>query len=284
MGRPIAAVTGASRGIGRATVWELAQSGYRVFALARSESELRQLEEEARDRGFDVRAIVMDIESDTSRDAAVSAIFADTHGHGVDVLVNNAGYGQLGPLEEVPIRKFRRQMEVNVVGLLAFSQPFIAPMRTRGAGRIVNISSAAGRTATPFMGPYNASKFALEGLSDALRLELYPFGVHVILIAPGPIRTSFGEASRQASEVTPSSSYSSFMSTWQATHAKSNVFSRSPETVARVVVRAVRARRPRPRYTITLTAKVGAVTRRLVPDRVTDWALRRAAGLHRTEQ
>jgi short-subunit dehydrogenase len=277
--RPIAVVTGASRGIGRAIVFELARHGYRVFALARTQPELEQLEDAARAERLDVHAIPFDVTKDVARDQAVDAIFAATEGYGVDVVVNNAGYGQFGPLEEMPIAKFRMQLEVNLIGVLAFTQPFLAPMRSRRRGCVVNLSSAAGRTATPFMGSYNASKFGLEGMSDALRLELHPFNIHVILIAPGPIRTQFGKVAADIAEGHAESPYSSYLERWQSTRRKSDVMSRSPETVARIVRRAVQARRPRPRYTITATAKLGAVARRLVPDTVVDWVLRRSMGL-----
>lgn len=275
----IAAITGASRGIGRAVAWELAGRGYRVFALARTRSELATLEEAGRTAGLSIHALPLDIADERSRQDAAAAIFGATGGYGVDVLVNNAGYGQFGPLEEIPIEKFRRQLEVNLVGLLAFTQPFLSAMRVRRRGRIVNISSAAGRTATPFMGPYNASKFGLEGMSDALRLELHPFNIHVILVAPGPIRTNFGEVAERISELDTGSAYEPFMRRWERTRRQSNRFGRSAETVAHVVCRAVSSNRPRPRYTITVTAKLGAVARRLVPDTVVDWALRRAMGL-----
>lgn len=277
--QPIAAVTGASRGIGRAIVLELARAGFRVFALARTEAELSQLEDAARQERLIVRAIPFDVVDEVARNDAIAAIFAETGGYGVDVLVNNAGYGQFGPLEEIPVAKFRMQLEVNLVGVLAFTQPFLSPMRSRRRGWVVNISSAAGRTATPFMGSYNASKFGLEGMSDALRLELHPFNIHVILIAPGPIRTHFGQMAAAVAEGHARSPYWSYMQRWQTTRRKSDLMSRSPETVARVVRRAVLARRPRPRYTITATAKLGAIARRLVPDTITDWVLRRTMGL-----
>jgi NAD(P)-dependent dehydrogenase (short-subunit alcohol dehydrogenase family) len=277
--RRIVAVTGGSRGIGRAVVWDLARHGFRVIALARAQDELRQLEEAARVEGLAVQGVPLDIADHVSRQDAAAAIFEATDGYGLDVLVNNAGYGQFGPLEDIPIEKFRRQMEVNLIGLLAFTQPFLPGMRARRRGWIVNVSSAAGRTATPFMGPYNASKFGLEGMSDALRLELHPFRIHVVLVAPGPIRTQFGHAAEQVAEQQSGSPYAPYMQRWQHTRRKSDLVSRSPEAVARAVRRAVQSDHPRPRYTITASAKLGAVARRLVPDTIVDWVLRRAMGL-----
>ena len=275
---PVAAVTGASRGIGRATALELAGKGYRVFALARSEGDLEQLSVEAARSSLEITPVVMDIADEGSRRRAVAAILEATNGYGVDVLVNNAGYGQIGPMEEVPIEKFRRQFEVNVCGLLALTQPFLPAMRERRRGWIVNVSSIAGRIVTPFMGPYAASKFALEAISDALRLELSPFGVRVIVIEPGPIRTGFGEASRAASEE-PSSAYAPYIRRYRRARRGTNLFERSPDAVARLIGRAVDSQHPRPRYTVTGPAKLGMVARRLVPDIVMDWAYRKVMGL-----
>lgn len=277
--RRIAAVTGASRGIGRATALELARRGYRVFALARSTADLERLAGEAATAGWRIEPVALDIADDASRRSAVEVILQATDGYGLDVLINNAGYGQLGPLEEVSVEKLRRQFEVNVVGLVAFTQPWLPLMRSRGFGRIVNVSSIAGRMATPFVGAYNASKFALEGLSDALRLELYPFGIRVILVAPGPIESSFGEVATEMTEGHAGSPYARFTRRWRGARKGNSLFERSAETVARVIARAVELNHPRPRYTITLPARAGAVARRLVPDTVVDVAYRLALGL-----
>lgn len=271
---PIVAVTGASRGIGRATALLFAQHGYRVFALARSESDLHALAAE-RDG---ITPIVMDIADEPSRQAAVAAIMRDTEGHGVDVLINNAGYGQIGPLEEVTPEALRRQLEVNVVSLLAFTQPFLPAMRERRRGTIVNLSSAAGRIATPFMGAYNASKFALEAMSDALRWELAPFGLRVILIEPGPITTDFGRVVDQFAAATPDSPYAHWFGRYVGTHGSVGIFSRSPEAVARLILRAISSRHPRPRYTITLPARLAGVAR-LLPTAVVDWGMENILGL-----
>lgn len=274
--RLLAAVTGASRGIGRATAISLSRQGYRVFALARSAADLENLAREAAGEGHDIVPVVLDVASEGSRDQAVTVIMEATAGYGLDVVVNNAGYGQFGPLEEVSAEKLRRQLEVNVVSVLAFTQPFLPGMRQRRQGSIVNVSSAAGRIATPFMGAYSASKFALEALSDSLRLELAPFGVHVILIEPGPIPTQFNDASER--ETDPASPYAPFQLRWHAFRNGSDIFGRSAEDVGMLIVRAVQAPRPRARYTITLSAKMGTVMRRILPDIVLDWIFRRAMG------
>jgi short-subunit dehydrogenase len=185
----------------------------------------------------------------------------------------------MGPLEELPIERLRRQLEVNVIGLLAFTQPFLPKMRERHSGWIVNVGSIAGRIATPFMGAYNTSKFALEGLSDALRRELAPFGVHVVLIEPGPIRTQFGAVARQEDVASPGSPYAALRAGMSTAHGGTNLFERSAESVARVILRAVRSPHPRARYTVTLPAKLGTFAYRLVPALLVDWAMNRAMRL-----
>lgn len=264
---PVAAVTGASRGIGRATALALVGGGYRVFALARSMSDLEALAGMA--PAGTVVPVELDITDDRSREATIRRIMDDTDGYGLDVLVNNAGYGQEGPIEDVPIEAMRRQFEVNVFGLVAFTQPFIPPMRERGTGRIVNISSAAGRFSTPFEGVYSASKFALEAMSDALRRELRPFGIAVILIEPGPIRTDFGRIAAENEVRRGNSTYSGRLARFRNAQTGNRLFRRSPEAVARVVVRAVKSEHPRPRYVITVPARLAEIGR-IVPDRVVD--------------
>lgn len=274
--RPIAAVTGASRGIGRATALELARNGYRVFALARSLADLESLSEEASRGSGEIVPVELDIADAASRAAAVDVIMGATDGYGLDVLVNNAGYGMVGAIEDVPVDAMRRLFEVNLFGLVAFTQPFLPGMRERHAGRVINMSSAAGRVATPFTGVYSASKFALEAVSDAMRLELAPFGVHVVLIEPGPIPTHFGRAS---GHVRPEgSAYARFLRSYSAVHDRAGLFGRSSETVARVVLRAVRSEHPRARYTITAAAKAASMER-FAPTRIRDAIMRFIMGL-----
>lgn len=275
----IAAVTGASRGIGRATALELARRGYRVFALARSLPDLEALARVAEADGRQILPVVMDIADAEQRAAAVESVMTQTDGYGLDVLVNNAGYGQIGPLEEVPPERLQRQLDVNVVAPLAFTQPFLPGMRARRSGYVVNISSASGRVATPFMGAYNASKFALEGMSDALRLELAPFGVHVVLIEPGPVPTQFGRVAQEHAVVEPDSAYERYYRRHRRAHGATGRLARSPEAVARVIARAVESEHPRARYTITFPAKL-ATFGRIVPDRLRDWGYRLVLGLY----
>lgn len=276
----IAVVTGASRGIGRATALRLALNGYRVFALARSEDDLRDLALQASRVGAIVEPVKMDIADDVSRQEAVAAVLQSTEGYGADLLVNNAGYGQMGPMEEISPDLLRRQFEVNVVGQLAITQPFLPGMRQRGRGTVVNVSSVAGRLVGPFSGAYAASKAALEAASDALRLELAPFGVRVILIEPGPIRTSFSQVGRATMPDREASPYARFIDLFEEGRKSWYIFEQPPEAVAGVIVRAAGARRPRARYAVTFPARMTNIVRRLAPDRVSDYVLRRAMGDH----
>ncbi len=273
----IAAVTGASRGIGRATAIELARAGYRVIALARTRSDLQSLSDEGQDKGWEIVPVELDIADEGSRSAAAEAVMRATDGYGVDVLVNNAGYGLMGAMEDISQDALHRLFEVNVFGLLAFTQAFLPGMRARRRGRIINLSSAAGRVSTPFTGAYSASKFALEAMSDALRLELAPFGIEVVLIEPGPIPTHFGRSVVRAAP--EGSAYGPYFRRYTAVHDRSGWFGRSAESVARTVLRAVQSEHPRARYTITAAARL-ATLERFVPTRVRDWAMRLVMGLY----
>jgi short-subunit dehydrogenase len=201
-----------------------------------------------------------------------------TGGYGVDVLVNNAGFGLMGAMEDISQDAIHHLFEVNVFGLLSFTQAFLPGMRERCRGRIVNLSSAAGRVSTPFTGAYSASKFALEAMSDALRLELAPFGIYVVLIEPGPIPTHFGRSAVRASP--EGSAYTPFFRRYTAVHDRSGLFGRSAQTVARVVLRSVQSGHPRARYTITPAAKLAALEP-FAPTRARDWVMRLVMGLRR---
>jgi NAD(P)-dependent dehydrogenase (short-subunit alcohol dehydrogenase family) len=181
-------ITGASSGIGRASAARLADGGNVVFAAARRGSLLETLAAE-----HPRVPIVLDVTDPASVEAAAKEVEAETGGHGLDVLVNAAGTLILGPVEAVPEEQTRAQFEVNLFGSLAVTRAFLPAMRERGAGRIVNVSSVLGRFVLPGTGLYSASKFAIEAYSDALRMELAPFGVHVVLVEPGVIETSLYE-------------------------------------------------------------------------------------------
>jgi NAD(P)-dependent dehydrogenase (short-subunit alcohol dehydrogenase family) len=264
-----ALVTGASSGIGEAIVRQLIADGYRVFAGARRLDRMQALAEAG------ARLIALDVTDDASLIAAVAAIAAE--GNGLAVLVNNAGYGSYGSLEEVPIEEGRRQFEVNVFGLARLTQLVIPLMRGQGAGAIVNISSMGGKIYEPYGSWYHATKFAVEGLSDSLRLELAPFGIRVIIIEPGGIRTEWAGIARD--NLLKNSGAGPYARHAQA-HARllaagdSPTWSSPPEVVARTVSRALKMERPRARYATGGGARPLLMLRKLLPDRAFDGVLR----------
>ena len=269
-------VTGCSSGIGRATALALLDAGHTVWATARRPETLADLEA----RG--ARTAALDVTDEASMVAAVDEVVA---GHGrVGALVNNAGYGEYGPVEEVPIDRVRAVFETNVFGLARMCQLVLPSMREAGAGRIVNIGSMGGRFTFPLGGYYHATKYAVEALSDALRVEVRPFGVQVVLVEPGVTRSEFvGTASgSEAMAATDASPYAAM----RASVDKANndaydnrLMSASVESVAAVVVRAVDAARPRSRYLLTPAAKAMAAARTVGGDRGWDALVTRQYGL-----
>ncbi|SBT37103.1 oxidoreductase [Micromonospora auratinigra] len=261
-------ITGTSSGIGRATVRRLARRrDLTVYATARKVEAIADLA----DTG--ARLLPLDVTDEASMRAAVAAVEAE-HGQ-VDVLVNNAGYGEYGPIEETPVDRVRAQFETNVFGLSRLTQLVLPGMRRAGRGRIVNVSSMGGRLVFPGGGYYHASKYAVEAISDALRQEVRPFGVDVAIVEPGLIRTGFGAvaASSLGSGTTPDGPYRTMTETVDRVMAASyenKLLAATPETVARVIERAVTARRPRTRYLVTAAAWAMVHTRRLLGARFFD--------------
>ncbi|UQX88851.1 oxidoreductase [Jatrophihabitans telluris] len=266
-------VTGCSSGIGAATAARLAAAGHIVYASARQPDTLAALTVGG------CRPLALDVTSEESMTGAVDRVLAE-QGR-IDVLVNNAGYGQYGPIEQIPIEQVRQQFETNVFGLVRLTQLVLPGMRQRRHGRIVNVSSMGGRTTLPGGGIYHASKYAVEAVSNALRLEVRPFGVQVVLIEPGVVRTPWSEQAlgHQQSTGTENDPYArykqgvevSFASAFTGSLAKLSI---SPDQVAEVIERAVAARRPRARYLISAMAKSLVLLDAVLPDRIHDAVLR----------
>ena len=242
-------ITGATAGIGRAAALHLAESRFRVFATGRNEAQLAALEREGAGR---IEALRLDVADPASIAAAAAVVRERTGGRGIDVLVNNAGYGQMGPLLDVTDGQLRAQFETNVFGLMAVTRAFLPGMVERRRGRIINISSGGGRMSFPLAGAYTATKFALEAMSDALRMELAPFGLQVVVIEPGPIKTHFSGTAVGSlpGDAHGGSPYAPIYARADAARDASDAISWPPEAVARAIARAVRARRPRARYTV----------------------------------
>ena len=265
-------ITGCSTGIGRATAELLARNGHTVYATARRLESVADLAQQG------CTPLALDVCDEASMQAAVAAV---ERAHGaVGVLVNNAGYGSEGPTEEVPMTEVRRQFETNVFGLLRLTQLVLPAMRRQRWGKIINLSSMGGRMTLPGGGIYHATKYAVEALSDALRFEVRGFGVDVIVIEPGAIKTEFGNtAIARVDALGGSPDYDAFRTVLKqqirgAYEGPMAAFAVGPEAVAAVIEKAITARRPRTRYVITLGAHVLMGLRRWLPDRVFDAFLR----------
>lgn len=263
-------VTGAARGLGRATSLALADRDFRVVAGVRSDTDARALA----DLSSGITPITLDVTQPQHRAAAAEAIRAATGERGLWGLVNNAGVVFPGPLEFLPLDALREQLEVNVVGLLGLTQALLPALR-RARGRIVNVSSVNGRLATPFSGAYAASKFALEAVSDALRRELSPAGVDVVVIQPGAFRTDIWDTSRERARRISGGYPTSAHQHYGGVLARLNEVkvpdrAGDPARVARVIVRALLARRPRARYVVGGDARIGKLLAAVFPDRLVD--------------
>ena len=261
-----ALVTGASSGIGEATVRRLIADGYLVFAAARRLERMNPLET------LGAKLVSLDLTDDASIVAVMAEVARAARGR-LDVLVNNAGYGSFGALEDVPMEEARRQVEVNFFGLARLCQLATPLMRARKSGTIVNVGSAGGKFGEPFGSWYHATKFAVEGLSDCLRPELKPFGIRVVIIEPGTIRSEWSGIAR-ASLIAMSghTAYAPFARPYAAMLEKANSsrLPSSPEVVAQTIGKAVAARNPRPRYAIGGGAKPILFLRWLLSDRLFD--------------
>ncbi|HWO50150.1 MAG TPA: SDR family NAD(P)-dependent oxidoreductase [Ornithinibacter sp.] len=269
-------VTGCSTGIGRAVVEDLLLQGHTVWATARRPDTLADLAE----RGAHVTAL--DVTDEASMSAAVAEVEA-VHGS-VGTLVNNAGFGEYGAVEEVEMDKVRAMFETNVFGLARMCQLVLPGMRRAGKGRIINIGSMGGRFTFPLGGYYHATKYAVEALTDALRMEVTAFGVDVALVEPGITRSSFVEKTTESDGMggAPDSPYAALRASVSRSNAEAytnRMMSVSAESVAQVVTSAVATDRPRTRYLLTPAAKVMAATHAVAGDRVWDRLMARQFGL-----
>jgi NAD(P)-dependent dehydrogenase (short-subunit alcohol dehydrogenase family) len=273
-------ITGCTSGIGRHAALQLARAGHRVFATGRNAAVLAKLQAEA---PATLETLTLDVTSSESIAAAKTAIDARTGGAGVDVLVNNAGYGLLGPTEMISDEEMRAQYETNVFGLMAVTRAFLPAMHAKGAGRIINVSSIGGLMTLPFFGVYNSTKYAVESLSDALRLELAPFGIHVSLIEPGVIDTGFTDRSMQeiARFRSPDSRYAPVLARADEMRRMSDRSAVGPACISNAIERAATDRRPRARYLAPFRAVLMMAIVRRLPTRLADFVMRQAVGLTR---
>ncbi|HTS13917.1 MAG TPA: SDR family oxidoreductase [Candidatus Limnocylindrales bacterium] len=280
-------VTGGTDGLGRAAAILLAERGYRVFAGSRNAGRRAALDDLACERKLPLETLELDVCDDASVSNAVSEV--ERRAGPVDVLINNAGIAIAAVIEEVTLADLRKQYETNIFGVVRASQRVLPPMRERRRGRIINMSSIAGKISSPILGPYSSSKHALEALSDSMRFELYPFNVHVVLIEPGFIHTSMNQTASELSsayangaEQSPYGAvYQGFLKSWnKVVHASKY----QPEDCARVILRAIEETTPRPRYLVTKDAKVGAFMRRFLPEKTFDRGMRKQMGLEEARE
>jgi NAD(P)-dependent dehydrogenase (short-subunit alcohol dehydrogenase family) len=269
-------VTGASTGIGAACVSACAAQGMTVFAGVRSQNAADRL---GRSGGHAILPLLIDVTDQTSIRQAVDSVREIVGDGGLSGLVNNAGIAVGSPLEVIPLAALRRQLEVNVVGQIAVTQAFL-PLLRAARGRLVNMGSIAGRSTMPLMGAYSASKYALESVTDALRLELQPWGISVSIIEPGAIATPIWEKSLKLGNELESSVGIEARALYEESsrrvrdavdHAAKRAI--PPEAVVRAVLHALTAPRPKTRYLVGADAKIRALILKSLPDRAQDWLL-----------
>jgi NAD(P)-dependent dehydrogenase (short-subunit alcohol dehydrogenase family) len=267
-------ITGCSTGIGRATAEHLASRGWTVYATARRAEAIADLAAKG------CKTLALDVCDEASMRAAVDTV--ERAEGAIGVLVNNAGYGQEGVFEEVPMAEVRRQFETNVFGLIRLTQLALPGMRRQRWGRVVNVSSMGGKLTLPGGAFYHATKHAVEAMSDALRFEVQRFGVHVIVVEPGPIKTRFGDTAidsireMAAKNTSPYAEFNAVLARKikEAYEGPMGRLAAGPEAVARVIERAISAERPRTRYPVTAAARILMRLRRWLPDRAFDAFLR----------
>jgi NAD(P)-dependent dehydrogenase (short-subunit alcohol dehydrogenase family) len=261
-------VTGCSTGIGRATAEHLASKGWKVYATARKLESIADLEAKG------CKLLALDVCEESSMQAAVGAV--EQAEGAVGVLVNNAGYSQSGAVESVPLDQVRRQFETNVFGLVRMIQLVLPGMRRQRWGKIVNISSMGGKLTFPGGGFYHGTKHAVEAISDALRWEVRGFGIDVVVIEPGLIKTQFGETAvgsiDGAGEDGPYAKFNEAVGTATAGVYEGPMarLGAGPEAVAKKIEKAISARRPKTRYPVTASARLALTQRKLLTDRMWD--------------
>ena len=258
-------ITGASSGIGKVTAFYLGRKGYRVIATSRELARLHEITSAARAESLAISPFELDMNQPSSVEEVVPRILQEVGT--LDGLVNNAGYGLWGCLEDLSIDEVKAQFETNLYGVLRMCQAVLPHMRDRRKGTIVNIGSISGMIGNPLGGAYAASKFALHGLSKVLRMEVAQFGIRVVLIEPGLFRTNFSVNKLIGERVNdPGSPYYSYTQRMKS-HSTGNFrWAADPIKVAKTIDKVLKAKHPRQRYAVGVDAKLGALASRLLPD------------------
>ena len=272
-------ITGATAGLGRGLALALAKRGHHVIATGRRQELLVSLKNEAQGN-LDV--LPLDVTKKESIANAREQISKITQGRGIDVLVNNAGFGFLAPFEMTTDEELRSMFETNVFGLAAVTRAFLPEMRERGRGRIVNVSSVGGRITLPFFGGYNGTKYAVESMSDAMRVELRALGIDVVLIEPGAVNTEFNTVAFASDALlTTGSPYASAIVKLEQMRGAVEKTAAKPEQVVRGMVRAIEARRPSARYVLPGYNVFGILFKTILPTRLWDAILGAITGLRK---
>jgi NAD(P)-dependent dehydrogenase (short-subunit alcohol dehydrogenase family) len=281
---PTVLITGATDGLGRAAALLLAERGYRVFAAGRSAEKRAQLDTLAREKKVALETLPMDVCDDASVKAGVSSVL--TKAGAIDVLINNAGLVYAGTVEELRIEGWRKQFETNFFGVIRVTQAILPHMRERRKGRILMMSSVSGFVTPPTQGAYSASKHAIEAVANAMRHELYPYGIETILIEPGYIATNIQQTAMELAQPYQeeimngpyAKIYATYWSSAKNTRAQSKT---TPEDCARIMLEAIEAPRPRARYDVTPLATFAKWGKRLLTDRLADRLMRHRYGITR---
>jgi NAD(P)-dependent dehydrogenase (short-subunit alcohol dehydrogenase family) len=277
-------ITGATDGLGKAAALLLAERGYRVFAAGRSAEKRAQLDALARERKLPIETVELDVCDDSSVKNAIAAVLEKSGG--LDVLINNAGIIYASIVEDTLMEDWRHQFETNFFGVVRVTQAVLPHMRTRRRGRILMMSSVSGLVTPPTHGPYSSSKHALEGLSNALRMEMYRFNVDVVLIEPGYIVTNIQNVAEQlmapyAEKITAGPYAKVYAGAFSGATSAKKKSATTSEDCARVMLRAIEAPRPKARYGVTSLARVVKWSKRLLPDSAVDALIRRRYGVVR---
>lgn len=283
-------VTGATAGIGRYLSLDLARRGHRVFATGRRADALESLRAEAEKLGLSIIPVVLDVTKEETiasaaksvHEACASGAEQGRGGGALDVLINNAGYGQAGPLAEMSDETLRKQFDTNVFGVMSVTRAFLPLMMDRRAGTIINVSSTGGLLTAPMMGAYHASKYALEAMSDALRMELSPFGIRVVVVEPGPIQSEFtGRTLAGLPAGHEDSAYAAVYARSDELGARMMKMSAGPEHVAKAVRKAIFSRWPRARYIAPSWHALPFMLLPFAPQRLIDFVFKSLLGLNK---
>lgn len=272
---PVWFITGCSTGLGRALAKRVLQRGYRCVVTARNVAQVQTIVAPYPKHGL---ALALDVTNQAQLEQAVAQ--AEASFGGIDVLVNNAGYGDIAPMETTTDKDLRAVFDTNVFGLMAVTRAFLPRMRERGKGRIVNVSSLGGLFTLPLFGAYNSTKHAVESISDALRIELRPFGIEVSLIEPGPIKTKFSTSSLKSVErYQDGSPYAPVLARFADLTRRTDKMAPGPRATSRAIHHAAASRWPRARYKLTLSSRLMVAFLRAIPTRLSDAILRRVLRL-----